>query len=30
LEIISLQPLELDWASSALEVDWDPDEEDWD
>ena len=29
LEIISLQPLELDWASSAFEVDWDPDEEDW-
>ena len=30
LEIISLQPLELDWASSEFEVDWDPDEEDWD
>ena len=29
LEIISLQPLELDWAFSAFEVDWDPNEEDW-
>jgi hypothetical protein len=30
LEIINLQPLELDWAFSELDSDWEPDEEDWD
>lgn len=29
LEIISLEPPELDWAFSDFEPDWDPDEEDW-
>jgi len=30
LEIINLQPLELDWAFSEFELDWAPDEEVWD
>jgi lysine biosynthesis protein LysW len=30
LEIINLKPLELDWAFSDFEPDWDPDEKEWD
>ena len=29
LEIINLEPPELDWAFSDFEPDWDPDEEEW-
>jgi DNA-directed RNA polymerase subunit RPC12/RpoP len=29
LEIINLEPLELDWAFSDFEPDWEPDEEVW-
>ena len=30
LEVINLEPLELDWAFTEFEADWDPDEEAWD
>ena len=30
LEIINLKPLELVWAFSDFEPDWDPDEKEWD
>ncbi len=29
LEIINLEPIELDWAFTEFESDWDPDEEMW-
>ncbi len=29
LEIINLEPPELDWAFSQIEPDWDPEEEEW-
>lgn len=30
LEVINLDPLEVDWAFSEFEPDWSPDEEEWD
>ena len=30
LEIVDLDPPELDWALDGVEPDWDPDEEEWD
>jgi hypothetical protein len=30
LEVINVEPLELDWAFAEFESDWDPDEEMWD
>jgi hypothetical protein len=30
LEVINVEPLELDWAFTEFESDWDPDEEMWD
>jgi hypothetical protein len=30
LEIINLEPPELDWVFDDLEPDWEPDDEDWD
>jgi len=29
LEIINVEPLELDWAFDDFESDWEPDEEEW-